>query len=153
MKPDLPDTVDGVECARDRLRWFIAIHSVKNATAPAVRYASVAPLNGPLIAISRTDGRVLWQEYVKDAQLPLVQHGTVPILVLAWTQQSKRVPANQRILDTTYHLIDKRTGKTIQQGQKVGKDAAFLIEPDPAGRRVEIQTDQRTFRVEFSEPR
>ena len=153
MKPDLPDTVDGIECVRDRLRWFIAIHSVKNATAPAVRYASVAPLNGPLIAISRTDGRVLWQEYVKDAQLPLVQHGTVPILVLAWTQQSKRVPANQRILDTIYHLIDKRTGKTIQQGQKVGKDAAFLIEPDPAGRRVEIQTDQRTFRVEFSEPR
>lgn len=151
MKPDLPDTVDGVECVRDRKRWFIAIHSVKNATAPAVRYASVAPLNGPLIAISRTDGRVLWQEYIKDAQLPLVQHGTVPILVLAWTQQSKRVPANNRVVDTVYHLIDKRSGETILEDQAVGNNATFLIEPDPAGRRVEIQTNRRTFRVEFAE--
>lgn len=151
MKPDLPDTVDGVECVRDRKRWFIAIHSVKNATAPAVRYASVAPLNGPLIAISRTDGRVLWQQYVKDAQLPLVQHGSVPILVLAWTQQSKRVPANNRVVDTVYHLIDKRTGETILEDQAVGNNATFLIEPDPAGRRVEIQTNRRTFRVDFSD--
>ena len=151
IKPDLSDTVDGIECVRDRLRWFIAIHSVKNATAPAVRYASVAPLNGPLIAISRTDGRVLWQEYVKDAQLPLVQHGTIPILVLAWTQQSKRVPASNRVVDTVYHLIDKRTGKTILEDQAVGNNATFLIEPDPGGRRVEIQTNRRTFRVEFAE--
>ncbi|MBC8290903.1 MAG: PQQ-binding-like beta-propeller repeat protein, partial [Planctomycetes bacterium] len=151
MKPDLPDTVDRVECVRDRTRWFIAIHSVKNATAPAARYASLAPLNGPLVAISRTDGRVLWQEYIKDAQLPLVQHGSVPILVLAWTQQSKRVPANNRVVDTVYHLIDKRTGETILEDLAVGSNAAFLIEPDPGGRRVEIQTNRRTFRVDFGQ--
>lgn len=150
MTPELPESIDAIECVRDRQRWFIGIHSMKNAKVPAARYSTVAPLNGTLVAISRLDGRLLWQRHVRDSQLPLIQHGTIPVLVFAWTEQSTR-PAGNRIVETIYHLIDKRTGETILNDRAVGSHATFLINPDPARRRVEIQSNRRTYRVDFTE--
>lgn len=148
LKVEVPATIDGVACTYDRNRWFIAIHTIKNAGKEELPITFSTPLNGRLVAVNRADGQLLWERSVEKAQLPLAQPGSVPVLVLVWTRRGG--PGNSRIDDTFYHLIDKRTGETLYEKFETGNDALFLIEPDPSQRRVEIRTNRRTFRIDYS---
>ena len=148
LKVEVPATIDGVACTYDRNRWFIAIHTIKNVGKEELPITFSTPLNGRLVAVNRADGQLLWERSVEKAQLPLAQPGSVPVLVLVWTRRGG--PGNSRIDDTFYHLIDKRTGETLYENLETGNDALFLVEPDPSQRRVEIRTNRRTFRIDYT---
>jgi outer membrane protein assembly factor BamB len=148
LKVEVPATIDGIACTHDRNRWFVAIHTVENAGKEELPITFSTPLNGRLVAVNRADGRLLWERSVEKAQLPLAQPGSIPVLVLVWTERGG--PGNRRIDDTFYHLIDKRSGATLYENPASGNDAHFLIEPDPSQRRVEIRTNRRTFRIDYA---
>jgi outer membrane protein assembly factor BamB len=148
LNVEVPATIDSIACTHDRNRWFIAIHTVEDAGKPGVQITFSSPLNGRFVAVNRADGRLLWERSVLKAQLPLAQPGSIPVLVLVWTERGG--PGNSRIDNTFYHLIDKRTGETLYENPASGNDALFLIEPDPSQRRVEIRTERRTFRIDYA---
>jgi outer membrane protein assembly factor BamB len=148
LEVEVPATIDSVACTHDRNRWFVAIHTVENAGKEELPITFSTPLNGRLVAVNRADGRLLWERSVLKAQLPLAQPGSIPVLVLVWTERGG--PGDSRIDDTFYHLIDKRTGETLYENPASGNDALFLVEPDPSQRRVEIRTNRRTFRIDYA---
>ncbi|MFP6764888.1 MAG: hypothetical protein VB858_14780, partial [Planctomycetaceae bacterium] len=145
----VPQNMDNVFCLHDRQRWFIGMHSAEAGGPRRFGVTFSEPLNGRLAAIRKSDGRLLWERTLSHSHMPVPQPGSIPVLVLAFSEQPDQAAQRPMIVQTTFHLIDRRTGDTIFNRQFAGNSAAYLVEPDPVQKRVEIQTARRTLRLDF----
>jgi outer membrane protein assembly factor BamB len=104
-------------------------------------------IDGGIIAINRWSLKQHWHRKLKNEQINWAQPGGVPFLVLSYRAQVQDKETEKR--PTIFHLIDKRTGKTIHRESKPVSDERYLIEPNAPQNWIRLQTTNRSIRLNY----
>jgi hypothetical protein len=112
---DGPAELDHVTAARDAGTWYVAASSRVTQQAglqqAQVRSGYRSPFfEGPLVAIDRQTGQVIWQRRLEREPFSPDQPRSLPVLMQLHKEPPKDLGAGQ-ITDGVLRLIDKRTGE------------------------------------------
>jgi outer membrane protein assembly factor BamB len=143
-----------VTLVADDDRYFVATFQT-----PAENRQSVDPLNrerpavnGPVYAIDRRTGDLLWSQTVEQQQLMTGVPGDWPILPFV-TQLARPTPADvprQAGRAIAIALLDKETGRVLYQGEKPGQLDRLAWKSEASVHRLTVFAGPTAVALQFS---
>jgi len=152
---NLPGTagIDRVVASRDDQRWYVAVSERVPQQAglqqAQLRSGFRSPfINGPLAAIDRDGGQLLWQTGLEREPWPADQPRAVPLLMQVYKLPSPDLQAGRQS-DGVVQLRDKRNGQVVfrRQGSDLVGYATLAADPDRAV--VDLQLERETVRLRY----
>ncbi len=112
-----------------------------------------APIAGGQVYAFDRDGNRLWPApvTVEQQRLPLNQASRLPVLTFASMIQERRSNSARHESKTSILCIDKRTGREVFREQFRGATNSFRLVGDPEKRTVEIELQQTTVTLTFTD--
>ncbi|MEX1232983.1 MAG: PQQ-binding-like beta-propeller repeat protein [Planctomycetaceae bacterium] len=153
QKVELPETVSNIHCTATERQLVMAITGPLNdpakMAATEFRIDHRRPLiNGRLLAIERTSGRLTWERPIGDAAFPLEQPRGVPVLVFNhWENRS--TGNDQQSAVGVMRCLDLRTGNDIIQveGDSWGDHYAMTLHAEQG--RLEFHSPNKTIKLTY----
>jgi outer membrane protein assembly factor BamB len=146
-KVEHPQRLRSVFCVLDGYSNLLALSSESEAGFQAVgepRFGFRSPLiNGQLIAISATDGSLLWQQPVSGERLPLDQPRSLPLITL--TSRSAQAGKEEFVL----RIVDRRDGRTLLRRNSSEQFSPFTFDPNAALQRVVLRFPRSVLRFDY----
>ncbi|WP_373651115.1 PQQ-binding-like beta-propeller repeat protein [Schlesneria sp. DSM 10557] len=146
------DAVEEIATSFDSDHWYVAMsRPVPNLEGlkgiqPRESYRTRF-VNGPLYAVKRADGQIVWQRDLKNEPFALEVSRSAPVLVQAW----KLPPAGiNNASEGVFKITDKQTGKILMERRSLDVLPYFLLNPDPQQGMLEIKLTQETITLDYS---
>jgi outer membrane protein assembly factor BamB len=114
--------------------------------------AFTSPISGRVYAFDRATGKQQWPEpaTIEQQNLWLAQPAELPVLMFFGSVQSA-VPGRQQSVGSSILCLDKHTGRSAYENDKLQQFSAMDLSVDPENQTLALQWGQQTLTLKFTD--